>query len=103
MEQVEIFGYFMKQKKKERSRSKKISDRLIKIKVVRESRTSSEQQEEDYYKPKKVSNFYNYNYIEFETNCDRYRKLSLDEYPNKIKPYWRDIIIDLQNFDTWKI
>ena len=30
-------------------------------------------------------------------------KLSLDEYLNKIKPYLRDIIIDLQSSDTWKI
>ena len=29
--------------------------------------------------------------------------LSLDEYLNKIKPYLRNIIIDLQNSDAWKI
>ena len=29
--------------------------------------------------------------------------LSVDEYLNRIKPYLRNIIIDLQNFDTWKI
>ena len=29
--------------------------------------------------------------------------LSLDEYLNKIGPYLRNIIIDLQNSDTWKI
>ena len=26
----------------------------------------------------------------------------LDEYFNKIKPYLRNVIIDLQNSDTWK-
>ena len=30
-------------------------------------------------------------------------KNSLDEYLNKIKPYLRNVIIDLQNFDAWKI
>ena len=29
--------------------------------------------------------------------------LSLDQYFNKIKPYLRDIIIDLQSSDTWKV
>ena len=29
--------------------------------------------------------------------------MSLDEYLNKTKPYLRNIIIDLQNSDTWKI
>ena len=29
--------------------------------------------------------------------------LSLEEYLDKIKPYLRDIIIDLQESDTWKI
>ena len=29
--------------------------------------------------------------------------LSLDEYLNKIETYLRNIIIHLQDFDTWKI
>ena len=62
-----------------------------------------EQQEEDYYKPKRVSNFWNNDYIEYESNCDKNRNLSIDEYLNKIDPCLRNIIIDLQNSDTWKI
>ena len=45
----------------------------------------------------------NNNYIEYESNGDKNRNLSLDDYVNKIEPYWRNIIIDLQNSDTWKI
>ena len=52
---------------------------------------------------KRVSNFWNNNYIEYESNGDRNRNLSLDEYLNKIKPYLRNIIIDLESSDTWKI
>ena len=62
-----------------------------------------EQTEEDYYKPKIVRNFWNNNYIEYESNGNRNRNLSQDEYLNRIKPYLRGIIIDLQNSDTWKI
>ena len=50
-----------------------------------------------------MSNFWNNNYIEYQSNCHRNRNLSLKEYINKIKPYLRDIVIDLQEFDTWKI
>ena len=66
-------------------------------------RTLFEQQEEDYYKPKRVNNFWNDNYIEYESNGDKNRNLSPDEYLNKIKPQLQIIIIDLQNSDTWKI
>ena len=52
---------------------------------------------------KRVNNFWNNNYIEYENNRnDRNRNLSLDEYLNKTEPYLRGIIINLQNSDTWK-
>ena len=38
-----------------------------------------------------------------ESNGDKNSNLLPDEYLNKIKPYLRDIIIDLQSSDTWKI
>ena len=71
--------------------------------MIKDIRALFEQQEEDYYKPKRVSNFWNNNYIEYESNGDKNRNLSLDEYLNKIKPYLRNIIVDLQSSDTWKI
>ena len=36
-------------------------------------------------------------------NGDRKKNLSADEYLNKIKSYLRNVIIDLQNSDRWKI
>ena len=41
--------------------------------------------------------------MEYKSNSNENSSLSLDEYLNKIKPYLRTIIIDLQNSDTWKI
>ena len=61
------------------------------------------EQEEDYCKPERVSNFWKNNYIEYESNGDKNGNLSLDEYLNKLKPYMRNIIVDFQNSDTWKI
>ena len=52
-----------------------------------------------------MSSFWNNNYIEYESNSEKTvtNILSLDQYFNKIKPYLRDIIIDLQSSDTWKV
>ena len=95
----DIWTFFeTKEEKKERKKlekKKEINNRLIKDRIIRDIGTLLEQQEEHYYKPKRESNFWNNNYIEYESNGDKNRKLSLDEYFNKIKPYLRNIIIDL--------
>ena len=92
----------MKQKKKKRK--KEINERLIKDRINRHIRTLFDQKEEDYYKPKRVvNNLWNKNYIEYESNGDKNRNLLLDEYLNKIKLYLKNIIINLQNSDTWNM
>ena len=55
-----IFGHFLKQKKKKNQNKKIVKDRLI-----RDIRTLFEQEEEDHFKPQRVSNFWNNNYIEY--------------------------------------
>ena len=73
------------------------------------------EQEHDYYKPTRIGNFWNNNYIIYESSgdrnknlslkeyLDRNKNLSLKEYLDKVKPNLKDIIIDLQESDTWKI
>ena len=58
---------------------------------------------ENYYKPVKVNNFWSNNYIEYKSNSDRNKILSVEEYLDKIRPYLKDIINDLKKSDTWKI
>ena len=53
-------------------------------------------------KPRRVSNLWNNN-IEYESNGNGNRNLSLEEYLNKIIPYLRNMIIDLQESDPWRI
>ena len=48
-------------------------------------------------------NFWKNNYVECGISGDRKENLSVKEYFNEIKPYLRDIIINLQKSDTWKI
>ena len=92
-----------KKKKKEIRGKKEVNNRLIKDRIIKDVRGLFEQEQEDYYKPKRVSNFWNNNYIEYESNGDKNRNLSLDEYLNKIEHYLRNIIINLQKSHTWKI
>ena len=54
-------------------------------------------------KPVRVYNFWSNNYIEYESNGDRNKTLSGEEYLNKIRPYLKDIINNIKKYDTWKI
>ena len=51
----------------------------------------------------KVGSSWIKNFIEYESNGDRNKNLSVKECFNKIKLYLRDIMIDLQKSGTWKV
>ena len=57
---------------------------------------------DNYYKPIRIGNFWNKDYIEYGRSGDKNKKLSLSvkEYLRKVKAYLSDIIIDLQNSGT---
>ena len=79
--------------------TKAIKDRILRdIKNLFEH----EKEEENYYKPVRVSNFWSNNYIEYESNGDKNKTLSVKEYLNKISPYLKYIINNLKKSDTWK-
>ena len=78
-----ISGYFLTLKKKTKKRS---NEKIIKDNIITDVRINFDQEkEEDYLEPKTVSNFWNNNYIEYETNGDKNRNLALGEYLNKIE------------------
>ena len=52
--------------------------------------------EENYYKPVRISIFWSNNFIEYETNGDRNKTLSVKKYLNKIRPYFKVIINNLK-------
>ena len=70
---------------------------------IKDENMSLFKKEDDYYKPIRVGKFWNNSYIEYKCSGDRSKNLSLKDYLNKMKPYLRDIIINLQKFDSWKI
>ena len=74
----------------------------IKDRIIRDIRTLFELGD-DYYKPIRVGNFLNNSYIKYESNGDRNKNQLVKEYLVRIKPYLRDLIINLQKSGTWKI
>ena len=71
-------------------------------KIIRDIRNRFELENQKNNKSIRVGNFWSSNYIEYESNDDR-KKLSIEEYLNKIKGNWNDIINDLKKSDTCKI
>ena len=90
-----ISGYFLKQKKKKRI-EKKDNERMITDWIIRDIRTlfGLQKEEEDYYESKRISKFWDNNYMENESNGGQNRNLSLDEYYNKVESYLRNIVIN---------
>ena len=56
---------------------------------------------EDFYQPVSVSNYWSNYYTEYDSNGDRYKTLSTEEYLNKIRVYLKDIINCLKKSDRW--
>ena len=69
-----------------------------KERLIRDIRRLFKQREKDYYKSRTVGNFWDNNYVEYESSGDRNKKLSVKEHLDKIKPYLRDT--EIQKFDT---
>ena len=69
-------------------------------KKLNQSKTQKQSEDDDYYKPNRVGNFWDSNYIEYESNADKNKSLSLDGYLQKTRHYLRDLIIGHQESDT---
>ena len=64
----------------------------IKYTLLRDIKNLSKyEEEENYYKPVRVNNFWSNNYIEYKSNIDINTRLSVEEYLNKSRPCLRDI------------
>ena len=63
---------------------------------------SEHEKEENYYKPVRVSNFWSNNYIENESNSDRNKTPSAEEYLDKVSPYLKHIN-NIKKSGIWNI
>ena len=67
--------------------------KAIKDRIPRDIKNFSEhEEEENYYKPVRVSNFCSNSYIEYESISDKNKTLSVKKYLKKIRPYLKGII-----------
>ena len=63
---------------------------LFKDRIIRDIRILFEHKEEEIcYKPVRVDKPWSNNYIEFDSNGERNKTLSVEKYLNKIRPYKR--------------
>ena len=62
-------------------------DKGVKEKVLSDIRTLFESDEEDCYKPIRTGNALSGNYIEYESNGDKGKTLTTEEYFDKIRTY----------------
>ena len=81
---------------------RKKENEAIKDKIIGDIKTLFEP-EEEYCKRVRVSNFSNNNYIEYKSNGDKNKTLSIKEYLEEIKLYLKDIINNPKKSDSWKI
>ena len=70
--------------------------------VLRVIRTLFER-EEDYYKPVKIGNAFDHNFIEYERHGDKDKTLLIEEQLDKFRPNISDMINDIKTQDEWKI
>ena len=78
------------------NKTKTIKDRIIRyIKNL-----IKHDEEENYHESVQVNNIWSNNYIEYESNGDRNKTLSVGEYFNKIRLYLKDITNNLKKSDT---
>ena len=81
----------------------KKENEATKCRMVWDIRNLFGQKKEDYYRPVRVGNFWSRNYIEYESNNDKTKTLSIGEYLNKIRPSLKDIINNLKSLIHGKL
>ena len=60
-----------------------------------------EHEEKEFLYPVKVDNFWSDIYVEYETNLDKSKILSVEEYLNKIKAHWQNILNDVKKLTLY--
>ena len=60
-------------------------------------------EEENYYKPIRVNNFWSNNYIKYKNKGDSNKTISVEEYYDKFRLYLKEMINNLKKSNTWKI
>ena len=82
----------------------KKENKIIKDRILSDIRIFFElEEEENHYKPIRVSNFWSNNYVEYESKGDSNKTPSVEEYLSRIELFLKEIINNLKKSYTWKI
>ena len=82
----------------------KKENEAIKDRVIRDIRDLFKyEEEENCYKSERVGNIWSNNYIEYQSNGDRNKTISVEKYLNKSRPYLKGIINYPKKSHWWKI
>ena len=75
--------------------------KAIKDRILRgiNNLSEHEKEEENCYKPVRVSNILSNNYLEYKSSGDNNKSLSVEEYLNKTSSHLKDIINNFKTFD----
>ena len=65
-------------------------------KILYDSTKTFFKPKEDNYKPVRIGNAFSSNYIEYKSNGDKDKTLSIKDYLDEIKPYLSEMIIKLK-------
>ena len=68
--------------------TKSIKDRILRY----INNLFEDEEEKNYFKPVRVNNFWNNNYIEYKSNGNRNKAVSVEEYIHKIISYLKDTL-----------
>ena len=81
----------------------KKKDNGINDNALKDMRIMFESDNKDYYQPVRFTNAFDDNFIEYESNGDKDKRLSIEEYLDKIRPYFINITNNLKTQGEWKI
>ena len=62
-----------------------------------------EEIKKDVYEPIKISVAFNDNYVEYKSESERDKSISIKKYPDRIREYLRKMINDKKKIEEWKI
>ena len=62
-----------------------------------------EEIKKDVYEPIKISVPFNDNYVEYKSESERDKSISIKKYPDRIREYLRKMINDKKKIGEWKI
>ena len=65
----------------------------MKVRIIGDIKNLFEydEEKEKHYKPVRANNVWSNNYIKYESNSDKNKTLSVEDYLNKIRPYSKNI------------